>query len=84
MKSDEREDWRAAIEVEMANLKTRGVYTIVPRPRGLKVILCRWHLKRKLNLDGSLKKLKAGLVARGFDQREGIDYQDTFAPSSRQ
>lgn len=72
------------MDIEMSNLNSREVFTLVPRPRNAKVITCRWHLKQKLNLDGSLNKLKARLVARGFDQREGIDYKDTFAPSSRQ
>lgn len=65
-------------------LAGRNVYTLVPRPQNSRAITCRWHLKQKLNLDGTLNKLKARLFARGFDQREGIDYKDTFAPSSRQ
>lgn len=84
MSSPDCEAWKAAMDVEMESLANRSVYTLVPRPKGAKVITCRWHLKRKMNLDGSLNKLNARLVARGFDQREGINYKDTFAPSSRQ
>lgn len=56
------------------------VFTIVPKPVKRKIISCRWHLKKKSNLDGSLNKFKERLVARGFTQREGIDYTKTFAP----
>lgn len=72
------------MDIKIKNVVDRDVFTLVPQPPKVKVISCRWNLKRKLNLDGNLNKLKARLVARGFDQREGIKYQDTFAPSSSQ
>lgn len=72
------------MKVEIDGFIKRNIFTLVPKPTNQKVILCRWHLKKKFNLDGSLNKFKARLFAHGFTQREGIDYNETFAPSSRQ
>lgn len=80
----EKTRWREAMQVEIVGLINRKVFTLVTQPSNAKIISCCWHLKKKLNLDGSLKNFKERLVARGFTQREGIDYQETFAPSSRQ
>lgn len=84
MASPEKESWSKAMNIEIDNFIDRKVFTLVPRPTGRKIVSCRWHLKKKLNPDGTIQKYKARLVARGFTQREGIDYNETFAPSSRQ
>lgn len=84
MSLSDRSSWITAMKVEIDSFIERNFFTLVPRPINGKVILCRWHLKKKLNLDGSLKKFKARLVARGFTQRKGINYQEKFAPSRRQ
>ena len=60
-----------------------GVWEEAFLPPGKKAIGSTWVLKVKLNADGSIEKYKARLVARGFGQREGVDYFDTFAPVVR-
>lgn len=72
------------MHLEIENLVCMKVFELVPRPSNAKVISCCWHLKKKLKNDGSLDKFKARLVARGFTQREGLDFDQTFAPSSQQ
>jgi hypothetical protein len=56
---------------------------IVPRPNSNDVVSSRWIFKIKHAADGSIEKYKARFVARGFSQKEGIDYEETFAPVAR-
>ena len=72
--------WKDSIQVEMDNLKEHGTYEWVPPP-GQKVYLdSTWVFKAKSNNDGSISRLKARLVARGFRQIYGHDYTSSMAP----
>ena len=55
----------------------------MPRPEGKKVVRSRWIYKVKHTTDRSVEKYKVRFVAKGFSQKEGIDYEETFAPVSR-
>ena len=59
------------------------VWDVVPRPEGKLVVTFKWIYKIKHAADGSIEKYKARFVARGFSQKEGIDYEETFAPITR-
>ena len=59
------------------------VWDIVPKPKGKSVVSSKWIYKIKNVADGSIEKYKARFVARGFSQKEGIYYEDTFAPVAR-
>ncbi|KAH9323988.1 hypothetical protein KI387_043929 [Taxus chinensis] len=52
-------------------------------PKGKDVIGVKWVYKTKYNADGKVQKHKARLVARGFMQQYGVDYNKTFAPVAR-
>jgi hypothetical protein len=52
-------------------------------PHGKKAIGCRWVFKIKRSPDGSLDRYKGRLIAKGFSQNPGVDYVETFAPTSR-
>ena len=73
-------DWDAACEDKIRNFQMMGVYDIVPCPEDCKVIGSKWVLRRKHGPDGSVQKYKARIVAQGFTQVEGLDYDQTFAP----
>ena len=56
-----------------------GTWDLVPLPTGKKAIGCRWVFVVKFNSDGSIARLKASLVAKGYAQIYGVDYFDTFS-----
>lgn len=60
-----------------------NVWDIVPRPKEKFVVSSKWLFKIKHDADGSIEKHKARFVARGFSQKEGIDYEETFAHVAR-
>jgi hypothetical protein len=84
MRCDDREKWKRAIQVELEAIKRNQVMVEVPRvPTTHKAIGAKWIFKIKYNKDGSVDKYKARLVCQGFRQREGLDYNETFAPVVR-
>ena len=63
----------------MHTLNDNGTWDLVLLPTGKKVIGCRWVFAIKFNHDGSIARLKAHLVAKGYAQNYGIDYSDIFS-----
>ena len=59
------------------------VWDIVPKPQGKSVVSSKWIYKIKHVANESIKKYKARFVARGFSQKEGIDYEEKFSPVAR-
>ena len=76
-------EWKEAMEQEIASLESNDVYELVDLPKGKKPVGCKWVFKRKINADGSLERYKARLVAQGFSQTKGQDYDETFSPVIR-
>ena len=65
---------------ELEALERTSTWELVPLPLGAIPITCKWVFKVKTRSDGSVKRYKARLVARGFQQEQGRDYDETFAP----
>ena len=68
---------------EYQSIMKNDVWDVVPRPKEKSVVTSKWIYKIKHAADGSIEKYKARFVARGFSQKEGIYYEETFAPISR-
>ena len=71
------------MDEEITALITRGTWELVPRTNGAIVVTCRWVYTVKYKADGSIDRYKARLVARGFTQTYGVDYEETFSPVAR-
>jgi hypothetical protein len=76
-------DWVIAMQDELNQFKQQDVWKLVPRPKNRKVVGTRWVYRNKLDEDGTVTKNKARLVAQGYSQAEGIDYDETYAPVAR-
>ena len=68
---------------EYRSIMKNNVWEVVPRLEGKSIVSSKWIYKIKHVADGSIEKYKASFVARGFSQKEGIDYEETFAPVAR-
>uniref|UniRef100_A0A2N9EYR8 Reverse transcriptase domain-containing protein n=1 Tax=Fagus sylvatica TaxID=28930 RepID=A0A2N9EYR8_FAGSY len=75
--------WREAVNDEMDSILSNNTWVLVDLPSGSNTIGCKWVFRRKYRIDGSVQTFKAKLVAKGYRQREGIDYFDTYAPVVR-
>ena len=68
---------------EYQSIMKNEVWDVIPRPEGKSVVTSKWIYKIKHATYGSIEKYKARFVACGFSQKEGIDYEETFAPVAR-
>ncbi|GJZ14773.1 zinc finger, CCHC-type containing protein, partial [Tanacetum coccineum] len=70
---------KEAINDEMDSIMGNNSWVLADLPPGCKPLGCKWIFKRKLKVDGTIKKFKAKLVIQGFKQKSGINYFDTYA-----
>ncbi|GJY75324.1 retrovirus-related pol polyprotein from transposon TNT 1-94 [Tanacetum coccineum] len=75
--------WIEAMQEELNEFECLEVWELVPRPDKVMVITLKWIYKVKLDELGGILKNKARLVARGYRQEEGIDFEESFAPVAR-
>lgn len=64
---------------EMETLYKNNTWEIIDFSKGRKAIGCRWIYKIKYKTNGEIEQYKAKLVAKGYNQREGIDFEETFS-----
>ncbi|KAM2467223.1 hypothetical protein PS1_009053 [Malus domestica] len=75
--------WKKAMKEELEMIEKNDIWELVNRPSDKPVISVKWVYKVKLNLDGSVQKTNARLVAKRYSQKPGVDFNETFAPVAR-
>jgi hypothetical protein len=75
--------WLKAFKLELEAMEKNKVWVVIDKPAGVNLIGSKWVTKVKYKADGSFDKLKGRLVAKGYTQKHGIDYEETFAPVAR-
>nr|GEX30625.1 retrovirus-related Pol polyprotein from transposon TNT 1-94 [Tanacetum cinerariifolium] len=76
-------DWVSTMQEELDQFARLKVWRLVPRPEGNTIIKTKWIFKKKKDESNLVIRNKASLVAVGYSQQEGIDYDETFAPVAR-
>ena len=77
------ESWVEAMHDELLQFQRNDVWTLVPRSEGEHIIGTKWIFRNKTDEEGNVIRNKARLVAQGYSQMEGIDYDETFTPITR-
>ena len=65
---------------EMGTMYENKVWTLVDLPDDWQAIESKWIFKKKTNANGNVTVYKALLIAKGFQQVQGVDYNETFSP----
>ena len=80
---ENEESWILAMQEELGQFERNKVWTLVPRPTNHPIIGTKLVFRNKMDELGNVVRNKARLVAQGYNQEEGIDFDETFAPVAR-
>jgi hypothetical protein len=75
--------WESSMKEEYKSLLENLTWDMVPLPSRRKLVRCRWVYRTKSAVDGHISRYKAKIVAKGFQQVHGIDYDETFTPVTK-
>ncbi|GJV91430.1 putative ribonuclease H-like domain-containing protein [Tanacetum coccineum] len=79
----EDHSWIESMQDELNQFERLQVWELVPRPEGKNIIALKWLWKNKCDAENIVVRNKTRLVAKGYRQEEGIDFEESFAPVAR-
>ncbi|GJW86618.1 retrovirus-related pol polyprotein from transposon TNT 1-94 [Tanacetum coccineum] len=74
------ESWEVAMQEELNQFEVNEFWDFVPLPKNQSIIVTKWVFRKKLDENGIVSRNKARIVAQGYNQQEGIDYDEAYAP----
>ncbi|CAI7809116.1 unnamed protein product [Closterium sp. NIES-53] len=80
LESSDAEEWKKSMESELKSIEENGTWELVELPEGRKAITSMWLFKIKSDADGKIERYKSRLEAKGYQQKEKVDYKELFAP----
>lgn len=80
---DDWKHWKLAIASELESLRKNETREPVPKPPGKNIVDCKWVFKVKRDETGNTDRYKAHQVVKGYSQRKGYDYDETYAPVAK-
>ena len=83
MKGNYETEWKKATNSEYSALMENNTWELVELPKGRKAIGCKWVFHVKYDGNGEVERFKGKLVAQGFSQNCGTDYEETSSPVAR-
>ena len=83
LQSENAMKWQNACDEEYNSLLANDTWELVELPKGRQAVGCKWVFRTKYNSDGSVSRFKSRLVAKGFSQSHGVDYDETYSPTLR-
>ncbi|CAI7904349.1 unnamed protein product [Closterium sp. NIES-54] len=79
LESCDAEEWKKSMDSELKSIEKNGTWELVELPEGRKAITSKWLFKIKSDADGKIERYKSRLVAKGYQQKEKVDYKELFA-----
>ncbi|KZV28520.1 hypothetical protein F511_15600 [Dorcoceras hygrometricum] len=81
--AEKDEKWRRAMDEEIHAIVKNDTWELTSLPKNHQVIGVKWMYKAKKNANGEVERYKTRLVAKGYKQKHGVDYDEVFAPVAR-